>query len=241
MVAALVLLLVLSTNASAMLVARDLDGDQFTAEAWYDTALNITWLADANLASTQDFGIGGVQSGGTMTWSTAQLWVAAANANSLFSLSNWRLPSVIDFGNDGCNFGFSSSDCGHNVDPTSGEYAALFFDTLGNTSILDDSGVLDPSGGLASNGPFINFGPFDFVPDGAYWTQTLDAADPDNTWFFNFDIGVQNVLATGNPLTEFALKTWLVHDGDVGAVVIPIPAAGWLLLACLPFLRARRF
>ena len=32
------------------LLPRDLDGDLSTAEAYYDTDLNITWLADANYA-----------------------------------------------------------------------------------------------------------------------------------------------------------------------------------------------
>jgi hypothetical protein len=33
--------------AHAALVGRDLDGDAATFEAYYDTALNIAWLADA--------------------------------------------------------------------------------------------------------------------------------------------------------------------------------------------------
>jgi hypothetical protein len=35
------------------LQGRDLDGNLTTFEAYYDTALNITWLADANYAGTK--------------------------------------------------------------------------------------------------------------------------------------------------------------------------------------------
>src|SRR3989344_215147 len=45
------------------LQGRDLDGNLSTAEAYYDTALNITWLANANYAGT------------TMDWSNANAWV----------------------------------------------------------------------------------------------------------------------------------------------------------------------
>ena len=49
------------------LQARDLDGNLTTAEAYYDTALEITWLADANYAGT------------TMAWGTANSWAVNLN------------------------------------------------------------------------------------------------------------------------------------------------------------------
>ena len=45
------------------LQGRDLDGNLFTIEAYYDTALNITWLADANYAKTS-----GYDADGLMNW-----------------------------------------------------------------------------------------------------------------------------------------------------------------------------
>ena len=45
------------------LQARDLDGDLTTTEAFYDTTLNITWLADAALSKTETF----IATGGTIT------------------------------------------------------------------------------------------------------------------------------------------------------------------------------
>ena len=41
------------------LQGRDLDGNAATFEAYYDAELNITWLADANLAASNDFGVAG--------------------------------------------------------------------------------------------------------------------------------------------------------------------------------------
>ena len=40
-------LVVSVTSVNAALIARDLDGESTTAEAYYDTVLNITWLANA--------------------------------------------------------------------------------------------------------------------------------------------------------------------------------------------------
>jgi hypothetical protein len=52
---AIAILLILSAgSANAALVAR-VGGDAF-----YDTVLDITWLADANYAITEDFGVAGV-------------------------------------------------------------------------------------------------------------------------------------------------------------------------------------
>jgi hypothetical protein len=59
-------LLLLGTTAQAASVSgqgawemtlqgRDLDGDNTTAEAWYDSVLGITWLGDANHARTTGF------------------------------------------------------------------------------------------------------------------------------------------------------------------------------------------
>lgn len=45
----------------------------------YDTELGISWLADANLAVTNAFGVTGINANGSMDWSTAQSWIAAMN------------------------------------------------------------------------------------------------------------------------------------------------------------------
>lgn len=68
------------------LQGRDLDGDASTYEAYYDTALNITWLADANYSKTS-----GYSEYGDMIWDVAKAWAAQLNINGI---TGWRLPDV---------------------------------------------------------------------------------------------------------------------------------------------------
>ena len=76
LIALLVIALSVSPFASAVpvsgqgtwettLESRDLDGNAATVEAYYDTVLNITWLANANLAQTSGF-----DADGLLVWAT---------------------------------------------------------------------------------------------------------------------------------------------------------------------------
>ena len=132
------------------LQGRDLDGNLSTAEAYYDTSLNITWLANANVA-------------GLMNWADANAWAAGLNINSI---TGWRLPTVTDTGTSGCNFAYTGTDCGFNVAPT-GEMAHMFYVTLGDKAYYNTSGVGPQAGwGLTNTGLFSN------VYFGAYWSAT---------------------------------------------------------------------
>ncbi|MEA2079422.1 MAG: hypothetical protein U9P00_06110 [Pseudomonadota bacterium] len=86
---ALVMSLTLAPTANAVPVSgqgtwestlqgRDLDGNAATFEAYYDTTLDITWLANANAAGT------------TMNWADANSWAAGLNVNGV---TGWRLPT----------------------------------------------------------------------------------------------------------------------------------------------------
>jgi hypothetical protein len=74
------------------LQARDLNGDGIT-DAFYDTALNITWLANWNV-------------NGNMSWNDAMTWAAGLN---VYGMTGWRLPSALNrdgtgpFREDVCN------------------------------------------------------------------------------------------------------------------------------------------
>src|SRR5271167_300163 len=57
-----------------------------SGQAVYDSTENISWVADANLASTS-----GYAPGGLMTWS--QAWIASLNSASYLGVSDWRLPT----------------------------------------------------------------------------------------------------------------------------------------------------
>ncbi len=187
------------------LQGRDLDGNAATFEAYYDTTLDITWLADANAA-------------GTMTWADANAWVAGL---TLGGFNDWRLPKMVDTGEPGCNFANHDTDCGYNVQTGSAsttvysEMASLWYDTLGNISFKDTAGVSSqPGWGLTNTGPFSNLQPV------FYWS--VEENDPNTAWNFSTNTGGQNIN------NYASLYAWAVRSGDVRVNTVPEPAAAWL-------------
>lgn len=182
----------------------------------YDTDLNINWLADANLAASNTFGVAGIAGGGSMSWNTAQSWIGAMNTANYLGYNDWRLPSVTDTGTPGCNFAYSGTDCGYNVNTATGEMAHLYFDELGNKSYYDAAGNPQAGWGLVNTGPFSNFQSY------YYWSGTEYAPSPDYAWLFYTDLGLQGAYYKDGDM--FALA---VRPGQVSAV--PEPATTWLL------------
>ena len=70
LVLATAMILTLSTGSWATLFDR---GEGLV----YDDVLDISWLQDANLAAANTFGVSGINADGTMSWNTAQAWIAA--------------------------------------------------------------------------------------------------------------------------------------------------------------------
>lgn len=172
-----------------------------------------------------------------MTWGTANAWIAAMNAANYLGISSWRLPVMVDIGNDGCldNFAMDGTDCGYNpvsVGPDASEMASLYYDTLANLAFYDTSGVPQlPGLGIQNTGPFANLG------NTLYWydletTSNPPLADlptPGNAWYFGMPSGGQR--PTGKDVLNTA---WAVFDGDVA--VVPVPAAVWLFGSALGLL-----
>lgn len=97
----------------ATLQARDLDGNLATAEAYYDTVLDITWMMDPF-----DHGVVHPQ---FMFWDEAL--ALAANLDPFGSgITGWRLPT-------------------HNV--ALSEYEHLFITTLGNTPVWQGGALIN--------------------------------------------------------------------------------------------------
>lgn len=223
--------------AEAALVSR-LDG-----QAYYDDVLDVTWLADANLAASSSFGLAynadlgdyagdpygtsyieAIQTDGRMTWGGALHWIDAINANGgtgYLGFSDWRMPTMLDTGTMGCNLAYGGSDCGYNVQTGTAattvysEMASLWYDTLGNTANYDSSGNAQPGGGLTNTGPFSNVQPY------YYWTGLEDASSTDRAWYFSANDGIQ-----GAGVKNLLFYGLVVRSGDVSAV--PTPAAVWL-------------
>ena len=200
------------------LEGRSLDGDPNTFEAYYDTVLDITWLRDANFARTRLY-----DPDGRMLWRRANTWAGGLDLDGVAGPDGWRLPTIVDVGNDGCTTPNADQglDCGYNITAHS-EMSHMFYVTLGNKSHVSPSGDPQPDYGLINTGPFYNMQSVT-----RYWTATgyrSDSPYSDLAWTFNFDNGGQ-----GFQMTNGAFYAWAVYDGDIGAQSVPVPAAAWLL------------
>ena len=203
-------LIVASFNVSAALIGRDLDGNASTAEAYYDESSNLTWLADANYAKSSGF-----DNDGLMLYRDAAAWIADL---SIGGVTGWRLPVTLntDYScDDQRTFNYQVLSSGFNC--TSGEMGNLFYNTLGNTA-----------GSMTESGPFTN------IQD-SYWTGTGEGSLSQlYNWIFIMENGIKSTARSGGWEPQLNnMYVWAVHDGDVGATVVPIPAALWLFVSGL--------
>jgi hypothetical protein len=229
--ASLLLLNLFSTSAHAIAVngqgtwettlqPRDLDGNPSNIEAYYDTDLNITWLANANYAGT------------TMTWANANTWAASLNIGGI---TGWRLPNANSIDGttaDDATIAFGGTeDRGHNISApgtlytgsTANEMAHLYFNTLGNLDYCTISSVY-PDCTIQTGWGLSNVGPFSNLQSNNYWSATEYApSNTSNAWIFSLTYGYTEPNAK-----TVDLYAWAVNAGDVGAAVVPLPAAVWL-------------
>ncbi len=170
-------------------------------QAYYDTALNITWMADANLAATKTFGTAGVNAGGYMTWATANSWIANMNAANYLGFNDWRLPVTAQ----------PDPTCGSQTagNPPQGYGLNCTGSEIGHLYNVDGVTVATP-------------GPFSHIQSSMYWGGTVYAPNPTYVWGFRFGHGGEQT-APNKDLNAFV---WAVRTGDVTAV--PVPAAMWL-------------
>ncbi len=174
--------------------------------AVYDTDLNITWLTNANLAATNKFGTAGINTDGSMPWSTALNWITSMNLAKYLGFSTWRLPTTPepDPTCPASTFGCTSSEMGH-----------LFYIGLGGAGGNSISGAHNSNFSLFTNLQ-------DSARCGVYWSANTWTADARQAWVLNFCNGVQN---TGTKTeSAFVLP---VLTGDVAASsVLPQLAFG---------------
>lgn len=192
------------------LLARDLDGDLGTAEAYYDTVQHITWLADTIY--------GNHGSGGYVSGNAALAWAAALDPYGS-GITGWRLPTTVQV--------YCGPDPYYNCGKTdlNGEMASMFFTTLGNVSKFNPQTGADispPGWGLGNTGPFVN------LAKNNYWSSTPDSDFAANVlWAFDFYRGQQYSASV-----SYLAYAWAVHDGDVGTALAPVPEpATWALWA----------
>jgi uncharacterized protein (TIGR03437 family) len=199
-------ILALSLAAATAPAALVISADGLTV---YDSVNNITWLADANTAATNRFGIPPcsgslpgthicVNPNGSMNYNAAAAWVAAMNGANYLGHSDWQLPTtaVTDkncgkVGPNGSSFGFGC---------TAGALASMY-NALGLKS--PNTAIPIPNNTV---GPFANVQPY------LYWSQTSAGQSQGNATF-SFATGWQGA----NTLPNF-LYVWPMVTGKISGI-----------------------
>ena len=188
----------------------------------YDNDLNLTWLANANLAVTNAFGVSGINPAGYMNWNTAQSWIGAMNTANYLGYNDWRLPTTLQ---PDAACGSQSGGISYGYNCTGSEMGHLFYNELGGVA---------GSSILATHNA--NLALFQNVQSRDYWSGTEYAPNTYVAWYFSTYNGYQNAgYKTSN---MFALA---VRPGQVAAVPEPETYAMLLVgLGLLGFMARRR-
>ena len=215
----LIFLLLFSSQAFGALSIRDLDGDWSNGhEGVYDDVLDITWLADANYLNTVGFDVNARYANtasaydydGRVPWSAAKVW---AEDLTVGFYDNWRLPSI---------YGHVLGELGH-----------MYFNNLGNnqnSGVENNTQFIDSISGQTNS--FLNVqafsNPQSYTYNDGYWLQEESPLGSYTAWKIRFSDGYQALRHKGT--SEFM---WPVHDGDIGASAVPLPAGIYLFLSGL--------
>jgi Protein of unknown function (DUF1566) len=165
----------------------------------YDTVNNVSWLANANLAATQKFGVSGINPDGSMSWDTAQAWITAMNAANYLGSNRWRLPNT-QLPDASCSQRPKSAAFGFGC--TGSEMGNLFYNELGG-----ESGSTIELTHNANYNLFNNFQPY------LYWSSTQWTRVANSAFSFSFGNGFQGTNVYVNDMYAMA-----VSPGKVGVL-----------------------
>ena len=226
-------------------------------EAFYDTDLGVTWLANANLAAFEKFGLPdypggnpsdgrltGIRSQGFMNWYTAMEYVDRMRTSGYLGVHNWRLPRSVqpdpscteidgspqtyNLARGSLGYGCYASELGHLFREILDSGMDLIYDTSSSPD-PDDPDYQSPYAG------------FKWMRKDLYWTET-PTLDDDNFAFQYYPVtGTMNVGSETyyyEGRQAFGVKllgggyVLPVMDGDINDVLgistVPLPAAAWL-------------
>ena len=203
-------------TVAALVVASGAEAalvERLGGKAIYDDVANLTWLQDANYAQTSEH-----DSDGRMKWADAMAWVGGLNIDGV---SGWRLP-----GGDNVNYGFTNSS----------EMGNVFYNVLGGAPVeaVVPRVASFPPPIFSSASHNANFYLFKNIQSEAYWSGV--EADLELAWAFGF----MNGYLYNDLYKHSELYAWAVHEGDVGASPVPLPAGLFLLAPTLAGLRVMR-
>jgi len=198
-----------------------------------DDSKGLMWLQNANLAATNIFDLSYdtdlgdhpddsygsnytevIRTTGRMNWGGALRWIDAMNAASYKGYDDWRLPTVNDIGDNGCNFANTGTDCGYNTDTSLSELAYMFHDILGNESWYNTDSTRN-STGCPDSDPWclqstsadgVNI---DHLQSYVYWSGTEYAPSPNLAWLFSTNGGFQ-----GSSYKDDEFYAWAVRSGE---------------------------
>ncbi|MDH5191912.1 MAG: PKD domain-containing protein [Gammaproteobacteria bacterium] len=179
--------------------------------AYYDTHLNITWLADANV-------------NGRMTWLEAKAWAASLNVNGV---TGWRLPNSL-LVDPNCTSNPSHDRVGHEHDDdpyhmhahryncTGSEMDHLYYDELGGIALVTFNWTSDPDR--------VKFKNLQSSYGTAYWSGTEYLLDPYRAFYFIFYAGSQAI--GGKIGAKYAMAVWPGDVADFVPVSLPVADTG---------------
>jgi hypothetical protein len=176
----------------------------------HDAALNINWLANANLAATQTFGVKSIHADGSMTYKTAVAWIAAMNAADYLGHDNWRLPD-------------SQGSHLQGYYETAAEMGELYYTELGGQAGSTILLTHDSDEEL-----FRNFQPY------LYWSGTNVGVKTDSHKTFSFGNGYRSDNVDPNlmyVLPVFDGKAWGPVQGDIKKPVLSTSPQALAVLA----------
>ena len=171
----------------------------------YDPVANVTWLANANLAATNTFGLPPckdpgnpklcVNQDGAMNWDSADQFITNMNSGTGYlGQKNWQLPPV-------------DPNCTTFYNCTNSPLGELFYGQLGLSA-----------GTPAATTPDIPVGPFRHVQPYLYWScegatiqDACQAAGPASGFEFSFSFG-NGFLGTDILQNEFYVTAYFVNS-----------------------------
>lgn len=158
-----------------------------------------------------------------MTWGEANAWadgLVIHDAVHNLTYSDWRLPTLNDLSGPGCNYSYSGSDCGYNVDAASSELAYLYYVAFGNKALVNGSGQQQFDHGLIDDPATPNDESlFSNLEADYFWFGTPYDNAASLAWSFRLSTGEQYYHSAANGL----MRAWAV----------PLPGAVWLFGAGL--------